>query len=200
VLAKFLPLVLLPAIWRRWQKKFAGVFAAVILVLYLPYIGVGTKVFGFLGGYAAEEHFSSGQGIFLLSLLGLAMPLPAVAAKIYLAALTLVLAGIAAAFLLRSTLSAGAESRRCLLLGGVLMLGLSPHYPWYFAFLLVPACIAPSPAILYLVTASFLLYLNPTHTGILFPSLVFGPTAALAAWDFFKPREAIVPAAQGAKI
>jgi hypothetical protein len=199
VLAKFLPVVLLPALWRR-EKKFAVVFIAVIVLLYLPYLGVGTKVLGFLGGYATEENLSSGQGIFLLGLLGLAVPLPAIAAKIYLAALALVLAGIAAAFLCRPvTLSTTVIAKRCLLLGGLLMLGISPHYPWYFAFLLVPASVAPSPAILYLVTASFLLYLNPTHTGVLFPSLVFGPYAALTAWDLFKP-PAIAPVHQGAKI
>jgi hypothetical protein len=200
VLAKFLPVVLLPALWRR-EKKFAVVFTAAILLLYLPYLGVGTKVFGFLGGYAAQENLSSGQGIFLLSLLGLAMPLPAIAAKIYLCALALLLACIAGAMVFQpATFSAQVIAKRCLLLSGVLMLGISPHYPWYFAFLLVPACIAPSPAILYLVTASFLLYLNPSHTGLLFPSLVFAPYGALAAWDFFKPHQAIAPVHQGANI
>jgi hypothetical protein len=196
VLAKFLPLVLLPALWRR-EKKFAVVFVAMIVLLYLPYLGVGTKVFGFLSGYAAQENLSSGQGIFVLSLLALAVP---IGAKLYLCALAFVLAGIGAAMMLRpATLSVSVISRRCLLLGGVLMLGISPHYPWYFAFLLVPACITPSPAILYLVTASFLLYLNPTHTGLFFPSLVFGPAAVLAAWDFFST-PAIAPVHQGAKI
>jgi hypothetical protein len=196
-LAKFLPVVLVPALWRR-EKKFAAVFAAMTLLLYLPYLGVGTKVFGFLGGYAAQENISSGQGIFLLSLINLAIP--AIGAKLYLAALALVLAAIAATMLRPATLSAVAVSRRCLLLGGVLMLGISPHYPWYSAFLLVPAAVAPSPAILYLATASFLLYLNPTHTELLFPSLVFGPAAALAAWDFFSPHQALAPAHPGAKI
>jgi hypothetical protein len=200
VLAKFLPVVLLPALWRR-ENKFAAVFIAVILLLYLPYLSVGAQVFGFLGGYATQENFSSGQGIFLLSLLGLAVPLPAIAAKFFSGALILTLAGIAGAMLLsREPLSARLISRRSLLLGGVLMLGLSPHYPWYFAFLLVPACVAPSPAILYLVTASFLLYLNPTHTGVFWPSLVFGPAAILAAWEFFTPHPAIAPVRQGAEI
>jgi hypothetical protein len=197
VLAKFLPVILLPALWRR-EKKFAVVFIVVVMVLYLPYLGVGTKVFGFLGGYAAQENFSSGQGIFLLSLLGLVAP---IGPKLYFGAMALVLASIAGAMLLsREPVSARLIARRCLLLGGVLMLGISPHYPWYFAFLLVPATIAPSPAILYLATASCLLYLNPTHTGLLFPSLVFGPAAILAAWDFFTPHPAIAPVRQGAKI
>jgi len=195
-LAKFLPVVLFPALWRR-EKKFAAVFVAAIMLLYLPYIEIGTKVFGFLGGYATQENLQNGQGIFLLSLLQLAIPTDT---KIYLGAAALILAGIAAAMLSRPALSASHIARRCGFLTCVLMFEISPHYPWYFAFLLVPACIAPSPAILYLVTASILLYLNPTHTGLLVPSLVFGPTAALAAWDFFKPHPAIAPVHQGANI
>jgi hypothetical protein len=63
----------------------------------------------------------------------------------------------------------------------VLLVGISPHYPWYFAFLLVPACIAPSLAALWLVTAAPLLYLDPSHTGLLWPALVLIPAIALAA-------------------
>jgi hypothetical protein len=200
-LAKFLPIVLLPAIWRRWDWRFAGIFSALIVLLYLPYLSAGWHVLGFLGGYAAQENIASGQGIFLLSLLGLAMPLPDIAAKIYLAGLALLLAALAAGMVFRpAAMSARTLSRRCLLLGGVLMLGISPHYPWYFAFLLVPACIVPSPATLYLVTASFLLYLNPTHTQTFWPSLVFGPYAALAAWQFFAPRPVMAAVQQGANI
>jgi len=200
-LAKFLPVVLLPAIWRRWDWRFAGIFSAFIVLFYVPYLTAGWHVLGFLGGYAAQENIKSGQGIFLLQLLSLVTPLSAIAAKIYLAGLAVVLAAIAAKMVFaRQSISAKTVSQRCLLLGGVLILGISPHYPWYFAFLLVPACIAPSPATLYLVTASFLLYLNPTHTQLFWPSIVFGPYAVLAAWQFFAPRPAMAAVQQGANI
>jgi len=200
-LAKFLPVVLLPAIWRRWDWRFAGIFAALIVLLYVPYLNVGWRVFGFLGGYATQENIASGQGIFLLQLLGLALPLPAIDGKIYLAGLAMVLAAIAAGLVLRPAIpSAKTMCERCLLLGGVLMFGISPHFPWYFAFLLLPACIVPSPATLYLVTASFLLYLNPTHTQLFWPSIVFGPYAGLAAWQYFVPRPAMAAVHQGANI
>jgi hypothetical protein len=197
-LTKFLPVVLLPAIWRRWDWRFAGIFAALIVLLYIPYLSVGWHVFGFLGGYAAQENIASGQGIFLPGLLRLALPLPA---AVYLVGLAVVLAAIAASIAFRpEAMSASAVSERCLLLGGALVLGISPHYPWYFAFLLVPACIVTSPAALYLVTASFLLYLNPTHTQLFWPSFVFGPYAVLAAWRFFVPRTAMTAVHQGASI
>jgi len=200
VLAKFLPVVLLPALWRRWDWKFAGVFIGVIVLLYLPYLGAGKAVLGFLGGYAAQENIDSGQGIFLLQVIGALVPLSAAAAKIYLGIFALVLAVIAVAMLWAPAPSARALERRCLVLGGVLVVGVSPHYPWYFAFLLVPACVAPSPATLYLVTASFLLYLNPTHTQLFWPAMVFGPYALLAAWDFVAKRPAVSAVRQGVKI
>ena len=64
VLTKFLPVILLPALWRRWDWKFAAIFIAVIALLYAPYLGVGKAVLGFLGGYGAQEGIDSGQGIF----------------------------------------------------------------------------------------------------------------------------------------
>jgi len=197
-LAKFLPVVLLPAIWRRWDWRFAVVFAGLIVLLYVPYLSAGWNVFGFLGGYAAQENLASGQGIFLLRLIDLALPLPVF---VYLAGLAVVLAAIGAGMVFgRVGVSAKTVSRRCLLLGGVLVLGISPHYPWYFAFLLVPACIVPSPAALYLVTASFLLYLNPTHTDLFWPSIVFGPYVVLAAGEYFVLSPAMAAVQQGAKI
>jgi hypothetical protein len=200
-LAKFLPVVLLPAIWRRWDWKFAGVFAAIVLLLYVPYLSVGRHVLGFLGGYAAQENIANGRGIFLLQLLGLAVPLPVIAAKLYLAGLALVLAAIAAGMMAgQGGMSVKTASQHCQILGGILLLGISPHYSWYFAFLLVPACIIPSPATLYLVTASFLLYLNPTHTQLFWPAVVFGPYAVLTAWQFFGPHPAIAAVHQGANI
>jgi hypothetical protein len=128
------------------------------------------------------------------------VPLSAAAAKIYLGILALVLAVIGGAMLWAPAPSARVLARRCLVLGGVLVAGISPHYPWYFAFLLVPACVAPSPATLYLVTASFLLYLNPTHTQLFWPAMVFGPYALLAAWDFVATRPVVSAVRQGVKI
>ncbi len=192
VLAKFLPAVLLPALWRRGDRRFAIVFAAVIVLLYLPYLGVGTGVFGFLAGYGRQEGIDTGNGIMLLDLLGIFAHPPGYAAKLYLALLALLLAGIGLAILRRPPPpgAAGARltARRCQWLGGVLLVGISAHYPWYYTWLLVPACVTASAAILYLASASFLLYLNPTHTGWLWPAIVFLPCAAIAIFEFRQPR------------
>lgn len=188
-LAKFLPLVLLPALWRRWNWKFVAVFAAIVVMLYLPYLGVGEGVLGFLGGYTAQEGIDSGHGIFLLSALGQFVALPAYAAKIYLAALALVLLALGAVMVFGRALPLAREAatkiiaQRAILLGCVLMVGLSPHYPWYYCWLLIPACILPWPSLLYLGTATFLLYLNPIHTELFWPSFLYGPFLVLALLD-----------------
>ncbi len=86
VLSKFIPVILLPAIWRRWDWRFAALFTLLIAALYAPYLGVGRRVFGFLGGYGAQEGLGSGRGIFIFAALRAVLPLPAAAAPIYLLA------------------------------------------------------------------------------------------------------------------
>src|SRR5262249_19573532 len=65
VLAKFFPLVTGPALYKRWDWRLPIAFAVTIVALYLPYIGIGPRVLGFLGGYVSEEGLDRGRGIFL---------------------------------------------------------------------------------------------------------------------------------------
>jgi hypothetical protein len=41
------------------------------------------------------------------------------------------------------------------------MIAISPHYYWYFAWLALPAVIAPARALLWLATAPLLLVIGP---------------------------------------
>jgi hypothetical protein len=185
-LTKFLPLILLPALWRRGDWRFAAIFTVVIIALYLPYLSAGTGVFGFLSGYQTQEGIANGSGVFLAQ----ALSLPPAATKTYLIGLAAILIGLAA-FMAVSHADPADPRRiagRFMRLAGVLMLGLSPHYPWYYAWLLIPACILPAPSILYLATFSPLLYLNPTHTKLFWPAFVYGPFIALAIRDLW-PRK-----------
>jgi hypothetical protein len=203
VLIKFLPVILAPALWRRGDWKFPAALIATIILLYVPYLSAGKAVFGFLGGYAAQEGIASGQGVYVLDLLNLVTAVPPLAAKLYVCALALLLGATGLIILRRRPLAPGPELTRqiagaALLLGCLLMAGLGPHYPWYYPFLLLPACVAPAPAALYLVTASTLLYLNPGHTDPLWPSVVFLPAALLALGQCLFARPAIAPARAGA--
>lgn len=185
LLAKFLPGVLLPALWRPRGWQFPVLMATIIAAFYAAYASVGWRALGFLPGYVHQEGIGSGLGIFYLQLLARLVPLPSFAGKVYLAVVAIALAGLGMAIWRRDLPEQEALRARRIaadagLLATVLMLMLTPHYPWYFTWLLVPLCIAPSPAALYLPAASVLLYLDPIHTKLLWPALVYGPFAVLA--------------------
>jgi alpha-1,6-mannosyltransferase len=187
-LVKFLPAAIVPAFWRRWDRRLPAAFAVTVGLLYAPYLGVGARVFGFLPGYATQEGLVSGRGVFLLDLLRRLTPLPGWAGMAYAVALAAVLAGLALRISFGPALPAAPGARVAMLarpgavLGAVALVGISPHYPWYFGWLVPLVCLAPSPALLYLVAGSVLLTLDPVHhLGI--AALVYVPPAALALWQ-----------------
>ncbi len=50
-LVKFLPIIIVPALYRRWDWRLPAALAATIVCLYLPYLSVGRDVLGFLPAY-----------------------------------------------------------------------------------------------------------------------------------------------------
>jgi hypothetical protein len=100
-LVKFFPAVIAPALYRRWDWRFPAALLAVVVALYLPYLGVGRGVLGFLPGYFHDEGLTSGDGFFLLNAIALAVPLPAWATAAYVLAGLAVLAATALAVILR---------------------------------------------------------------------------------------------------
>ncbi len=197
VLTKFLPLVIAPALWRKgggW--RMAAACGAVIIGLYTLYSSVGLLVFGFLGGYGAEEGMQDGSGIWLLAGLSRVIAVPPAAARVYFAVVLILLGALAAwiAFIRRpdDTVSICAASG---MLMAVLTFAISPHYPWYFAWLAVPCVLAPSPAVLWLSVAPVLLYLDTYGDRFVWPSVVFAPAILLALRDFWRlrPNPAVEP-------
>ena len=178
VLAKLLPGVLLPALWRGRGWRLPMAFAATIVVAYLPYLGVGAHVLGFLPGYAGEEGIASGQGIYFIALVERSLPLRSWVGPAYLVLLLGVLALLGARMLWRPATMVGL-AQDSLLLAGVLTVSLTPHYAWYFAWLLVPACLAPAWPVLVLTILSFTIYQDPFGVKLLWPAVVYAPLLAL---------------------
>jgi hypothetical protein len=187
-LTKLYPAVLGPALYRRWTWRMPLAFAATIGLFYLPFVGAGWQVFGFLPGYAAEEGFNTtGAGFYLWSLVRLLPPfadLPTLAYPIGAAA---ILAALAVTIVLRGD----APLAGSVILASAFILLVSPHYPWYFAWLIVFACFARHLSLLWLTNSCLLLYLVPVGSHImrddhrmLVESIVYGPFAALALVDF----------------
>lgn len=195
---KFLPALMLPPLWRRRRLRFAAAAIGIVALLYLPYVDVGWRVLGFLGGYAREEGLRSGTGLWPLDLFAallhalIGVRLPAIAPMLYLALVALLLAGGGIALAWRAAPADPREAIRAAAAGmaglGVAgMLAISPHYDWYFAWLAMPAVLAPSPAALFLSVAPLLLYLDPLAGRLLWPALVYVPAWSLALLPFFRP-------------
>lgn len=159
-LAKFFPLVLFPAFYRRWDWKMPLAAAATICLGYLPYLGAGAHVFGFLSGYASEEEM--GNGRFFLLLLARYVTggteIPAAAYLILCFAALLLLAGFA---ILRWNNSEGGFVGSAGCLGAAFLVFLSPHYPWYWIWLTPFLVFLPRPALwpfFYVSCAALLQY------------------------------------------
>jgi alpha-1,6-mannosyltransferase len=156
-LVKYFPIVAGPALYRRWDWRLPAAFLATAAILYLPYLGVGSKVFGFLGGYVAEEGFSDGSGIFLWQLLGAVAPVHEHAFAIYLTTAAVIMATTALILMLRSP-NERSDLAAAMWLGVTFLVLVSPHYPWYFAWLIPFFCVYRVIGVGYLTCA--VLYLN----------------------------------------
>ena len=194
-LIKFYPAVLVPALYRRWDWKMPAAFVAAIIVAYVPYLGVGWRVLGFLPSYVGEEGFDAGgAGFFLLGLFRELPPFAQISGPTYAAVAIAMLAALGAAALLArdpkySPFAAAA------VLATAFMIAVSPHYPWYFSWLIIFACFVRSLALLWLTNACLLLYLVPVGSQIvrddhrlLIEAAVYGPFAALALADLWYHR------------
>lgn len=188
-LTKFLPVAIAPALYRRWDWRMPAAFLVVVVCSYALYLSAGWKVLGFLESYAAEEGMTQGQGVFIAVLLqdiGLA-PLPAL----------LGFAAIAAAVLGPMVIRALSRNRDMeampALAGGLAIATLvliSPHYPWYFCWLVPFICFLPRASLIYLTSAVFYLYLTDEPFGLWTGLVIYAPALALFVFEqrrFFMP-------------
>lgn len=166
VLFKPLTVAALPAFWRPWDWRAPLAFVLVAVAAYLPYLGVGSGVFGFLVPYTGEEGIVDGRGFFLLALLGrLLGPLPGFAYPAYLALAAVVLGGLALAVVRNPRRDLATVTRHALWLLFAFLLLLSPNYPWYFLVLVPLGCLAPWPPATALTLTAVVLYTAPPIDG-----------------------------------
>jgi hypothetical protein len=174
VLIKYFPAVTGPAVYQRWDWRLPAAFVATIALIYLPYLGAGTKVFGFLGGYVSEEGLEQGGGIFLWQLAGTVLKLPEHAFAFYfpLAALATGALGLAAVWRRRA---GRADLAAAMLLAIVFLILFSPHYPWYFAWLIPLTCVYPRASAIYLTCAVGYLHVsNNWPPGLVDGLVIYG--------------------------
>jgi alpha-1,6-mannosyltransferase len=184
-LTKVLPLAIAPALWRRWDWRLPLAAVAAVVAAYLPYIGAGWRVLGYLPGYGSEEGLENGAGVLWLRLLALAWTLPRWVSVAWFVLGAAVLLGSALWAAWRALPADGAGrtraiGRRALLLAGTAMLVVTPHYSWYLCWIAYLAALCAEPWSLWLTGLAPLLYLDPQHDRVLWPALVFVPAAVLA--------------------
>ena len=161
-LVKLFPLVLLPAFYRRGSWRMPLAFCVTLAAGYLPYLSVGARrVLGFLPDYASEEGLRSGERFFLLQLARALCGEACVPQAAYIAFALVVMGVLAAWCLIRRESEERDYAARAALLATAFTVLLSPHYTWYFAWLVAFLCVVRArflAALVCLTTAAFMLY------------------------------------------
>ena len=183
-LTKYFPLAIMPALYRRWDWRMPAGFAAAALLLYLPYISVGRKVFGFLGGYAGEE-LGAGDGFYIVALLKL-MGFGSASLPLFLA-----LTGATLVFLALRSVFRGNPDKPDLAgafsIATAFTVFFSPHYAWYFLWLVPFLCFYPKPSVFWLTLSATALYRSGWPPSLLGASIQYAPFAALLMFENLKP-------------
>jgi hypothetical protein len=162
-------------------------FIVTISLAYLPYIGAGTRVFGFLGLYIEGEGFiEKGTRYYLLTVARRLIPLPTVVFVI-IAAVALVMLGTW--WMLRDKGDAADMARGAMSLIGLYLILTTPRYSWYYTWLIPYLCFVPRAGWLYLASASALLYLL-WYTPLVYPDIpmwlgavIYFPALGWLAWE-----------------
>jgi hypothetical protein len=163
-LVKYYPLVTVPALYRRWDWRLPAAFVATAIALYLPYLALGTAVFGFMPGYADEEGLRTGDGFFLWSLLQTRWHLPHEGLYYYLPFALAIMIGLGLWLQFGRRAASGAPPLAgAMLLASAFTLLASPHNPWYFAWLIPFLCFRFSLAHVWLTAACVLIYILPLN-------------------------------------
>jgi alpha-1,6-mannosyltransferase len=187
-LVKFYPVVAGPALYRRWDWRMPTAFAVTLILLYAPYLGVGSGVFGFLGGYADEEGLRSGDGIFLWSLLRACLHVPQHLVQYFAPLAALLLLGAALWLQFSHRWRARGTWTAALGLASLFTLLVSPHDPWYFTWLVPFLCFRMTAAHAWITSACTLMYILPHPTGLAVQSLLYVPFIALLSLQFLLGR------------
>jgi hypothetical protein len=165
-LVKYYPVVTAPALYRRWDWRMPVAFVVTVALLYIPYLRAGAGVLGFLPGYATEEGLRDGGGIWLLSLLKSLFGLPMESLWLFVPVAAAVMGALSLWLQFSRKDRGSGEVGGALLLASSFTLLVSPHYPWYFTWLVPFLCLGLSPAHLWLTGSCALMYLWPDPTGV----------------------------------
>jgi hypothetical protein len=189
-LGKVFPIVLLPGLYKRWNLKMPLAVAITIILGYVPYLSVGPRgALVFLLGHAPERGIESGEQFFLLSAIrrlpwGSHVPTAA-----FVGFVILILGGLAVWMLRKQKPGDENYIANALVLAATFTVLVTPHFPWYYVWLIPFLCFVPSVPVFYLSVSTFFLYLTWLYWSeaqvFRIKALIFVPfflMASLAIW------------------
>jgi alpha-1,6-mannosyltransferase len=198
-LTKFYPAILMPPLYRRWDWKMPALFGVGIVVGYLPFIAAGSQVLGFLRGYTSQEGFDAGgTGFYLLGLLRDLPGLGGLSTRSYEIGAAAILAVLGAIFIFRRDRTQ-VPYLMAATLAALFIVLVSPHYPWYFSWLIAFICFARIVSLLWLTNTCLLLYLLTDYVflqsdrRLAIETIIYGPFAVLALVDLWYNRKLTRP-------
>jgi len=185
-LVKLFPIVLVPAMLKRW--RIAPVMATTIVAGYLAYLSVGpAAVLGSLPGYTNEMGLLTGQPYYALSLVRklFGVELSGIA---YMIATVFVMGVIGLWVVLRGR--SEDTLKHAMVLATATTVLFAPHFSWYFCWLVLFLCFTPRLSIFYLTIASFLLYAtwlgdSPDEMFVI-NSLIYLPALLIGIVELFR--------------
>ncbi|HKP84902.1 MAG TPA: glycosyltransferase family 87 protein [Blastocatellia bacterium] len=180
------------ALLNRSNLVMLGAFLATVLVVYMPYALSGATGFGSLTNEFHEEGFT-GDGVryFLLALAHKIGPMPT---TIFLVLSVALLCGFCLRWMIKEKRDVTDVARGSASLIALYLILSSPHYSWYYAWIIPFLCFAPSMGWLYLTGASVFMYLL-WYEPLVYPDMpiwlgvaVYVPAVAWLAWENVKGR------------
>ena len=191
-LAKPYAVLVLPSFWRPWDWRAPLAIVTTILIFYLPYLGAGKAVLGFLGqGYLQEEGFVSGTSIWIVALLQTVLGPVTWLTPIYAAAAAAIM--IALGLRHRHDPDRPPRETICavivLLTAGLVL--MSPNYAWYFLALVPLLPLGAGAPAWALTLGAFLLYrpvFFASHNELIWKSLATLPLVLALAFMLIRRR------------
>ncbi|MFZ3239949.1 MAG: glycosyltransferase 87 family protein [Pseudolabrys sp.] len=158
--------------WRPWDWKMPLAVIAAVALCYLPYLSVGSGVFGFLTkGYLTEEGIIFGDDLWLLSVWRLVFGAHQGDVVAYAAVATSILLFMALSAVRRQnrTMASSLADTNMLLLVALLL--LSPNRPWHF-LPIMPFVALCGNAPTWVVSIGALLLTNELYWEFHIPKLI----------------------------
>lgn len=151
-------LLAMPIFWQPWNWKLPAILASITALLYIPYLGVGWKVLGFLPDYLAEEGLNAGSGFRYVGLIEMITGKLPHSGQIYMTLAGVVLAALAIRIGFRRDRSKANSVNALGVLIAVFLILLTPHYPWYFLALAPLLALSRAITPWVLTVGGFVLY------------------------------------------